>query len=526
MAGLPESTSSAAPAVVAPPSGESAPAAVLGASDRLTAAWARRSSWVGMAVLASLYYASAKLGYVFEFSGPVASIVWLPAGVGIAFLSLFGLGFWPGVLVGDLLVNDYTLLPLGSAVGQTAGNVLEVVLAAYLIRRIRRTPALGSVGGVARVLGAIAAGTALSATVGVLSARLGDVVMTGGIPTIWRTWWLGDTAGALILVPLALAWSAPAATRWWRARAVEGGLLLAVTVGLCELVLQSGRPLTYLVFPVLVWAALRFGQRGATLAVTVTAALTVWNTTHYVGPFVFHSITRSVLSTQLFLAVASISTLCLAAVVEEREEFARRLRASRVRLVEAADAERRRLERNLHDGAQQRLTALALRLREIAEDSPDAAATRLEDAESELQVAIDELRELAHGIHPSVLANFGLADAIRSLVSRSTIPIAVSDLPAGRLDETVETTAYYFLAEAVTNAQRYARATEIRVRAAESPDGLRIEIVDDGIGGAVERSGSGLQGLRDRVEAIGGTFELESPPGRGTRVAALIPVPA
>src|SRR5262249_48647337 len=123
--------SSAARAAVMPPS-SAAPAGVLVTTGRSVVLLTRRWSWVGMAVLAGLHYASAKVGFVLEFSGPVASIVWLPAGIGIAFLSLFGLGFWPGVLVGDLLANDYSLLPLGSAVAQTIGNVLEVVLAAYL----------------------------------------------------------------------------------------------------------------------------------------------------------------------------------------------------------------------------------------------------------------------------------------------------------------------------------------------------------------------------------------------------------
>jgi signal transduction histidine kinase len=279
-------------------------------------------------------------------------------------------------------------------------------------------------------------------------------------------------------------------------------------------------------FPLLGWAALRFGQRGATLAVAVTALLVVWNTTHYSGPFHFESVTRSVLSTQLFIAVISLSAMSLAAVVTEREQYATRLSASRSRLLAASDNARRRLEHDLHDGAQLRLTWLALHLRDAAgvvRDQPERATAFLEEAESELQVAIDELRELAHGIHPPVLVDFGLAEAIKSLALRSPIPVTLVELPSGRLDEAAETVGYYVVAEAMANAQKHSRASFVRVRASLGADTLRVEVIDDGAGGAVERPGSGLEGLRDRAEAIGGIMALSSPPGEGTRLSVVIP---
>jgi signal transduction histidine kinase len=276
----------------------------------------------------------------------------------------------------------------------------------------------------------------------------------------------------------------------------------------------------------LIWAALRFGQRGATLAVAVTAFFTVWNTIHYLGPFHFESVTRSVFSAQLFIAVAALTTLSLAAVVSEREQFARRLGASRLRLVAAADNARRRLEQDLHDGAQLRLTWLAVQLRDAAELSrlnPERAAVVIGEAESELELAIDELRELAHGIHPAVLVDLGLAEAVKSLVLHSDIPVTLVELPSSRLDETAETIAYYIVAEAIANAQKYSRASSIQVRIVAGVDRLRIEVLDDGVGGAAERQGSGLEGLRDRAEAIGGTMELRSRTGEGTRVVVELP---
>jgi signal transduction histidine kinase len=477
--------------------------------------------------LAGIYYAGAKTGYVLEFSGPVAAIVWLPVGVGISFLYLGGLRFWPGVLIGDLLANDYSALPIGSALGQTVGNMLEVILATVLLRRlVRRGSPLDSIQGVGAIVVAIAAGATVSATIGVLSLLSGGVVHGDAAPTVWRTWWLGDASGALVVVPLALAWYGPLPRHWTRKRILEAALLLTTIVGLAEFASRSENPVMYLVFPTFMWAALRFGQRGATIAVATTALFTVWHTTHYTGPFHFESVTRSVLNAQLFIAVAALSALCLAAVVSEREQIATRLSTSRSRLISAADNARRRLEHDLHDGAQLRLMWLALNLREAvdaAREEPKRVPALLEEAEGELQLAMDELRELAHGLHPSVLVDLGLGEAIKSLALRSTIPVTLLEVPSGRLDTVAETVGYYVIAEAIANAQKYSHSSVIQVRAHAGPDSLRIDVFDDGRGGAAERPGSGLEGLRDRAEAMGGSMALESRDGSGTRITVAIP---
>jgi signal transduction histidine kinase len=483
---------------------------------------------LGTVALAATYYGAAQFGYALDFAGPVAGILWLPAGVGIAFLYLGGLRFWPGVLAGDLLANNYTTLPVGSALGQTCGNMLEMVVATLLLRAlVRRGSPLDTVGALGRLLVAIAVGTAVSATVGALSLVLGDVIASDEVPSVWRTWWLGDFAGALVVVPLAVAWTRPPAPGRWSERWLEGVVVLTAVAGLSQFSLSRDRPLSYLVFPPLIWAALRFGQRGATLAVAIVVGFTAWNTAHYTGPFAYQSITHSVLSTQLFIAVAALATLCLAAVVSERQRFAEGLSASCARLVEAADTERRRLEHNLHDGAQQRLTALALRLRlgvEYAKEAPDRAAAVIEAAEAEVGLAIDELRDLAQGTHPAVLTERGLAHAIESIAAGSTPTVELRELPSTRFDETAEATAYYVIAEAVTNAQRYANASSIWIDVDVAHGSVHVEVGDDGVGGAAESSGSGLQGLRDRVEAMGGTFDIVSVIGAGTRVQAAIPL--
>ena len=370
-----------------------------------------------MVVLTLAYNGAAQLSFHLEFAGPVAAIMWLPVGVAIGFLYYGGVHLWPGVVAGDLMANDYSALPVWAAIAQTVGNVVEVVVATMLIRRlVPRGSPLESIGGLGRLLVALTTGTVISATVGTLSLRIAGVVHMDNVPTVWRTWWLGDFVGALVVVPFALAWYRPLKRRWPPARIVEAAALLVAVVVLSEISSRSDRPVVYIVFPALIWAAIRFGPRGATLAIAIAVGFTVSNTTHYLGPFAYHSITRSVLNTQLFIGVAALSTLYLSALVSEREGFARELGASRSRLVEAADVERRRLERNLHDGAQQRLTWLAVDLRRAAaraRKSPEEAPALLEKAEAELELAIDELRDLAHGIHPSVLTDLGLATASR-----------------------------------------------------------------------------------------------------------------
>jgi signal transduction histidine kinase len=482
---------------------------------------------IKIASLAAAYYGAAELGYSLEVAGPVAAIVWLPVGVGIAFLCLGGPGLWPGVLVGDLLANDYAAMPIGSAVGQTCGNVIEVVVVAAILRRLaRRRPPLDSVAQLGRTLAAIAVGTAISATVGSVSLLLGGVLTAHAAPGVWRTWWLGDACGALVVVPLALAWRPPWPRALWRGRAWEAGLTLAATAAAAQLALRSPSPVTYLVFPPLIWSALRFGRHGATVTIALTAGFTVWHAAHITGPFAYESITHSVLSTQLFIAVAALSTLSLAAVVAERARLADRLRASRGRLVGAADDERRRLEHNLHDGAQQRLTALAVHLglaADEAERAPERAPELFRDASAELGLAIDDLRTLAQGIHPVTLTELGLAAAIAGIVARSTVPVTTVELPARRVDTAAEASAYYVVAEAVTNAQKHSGASSIELRVAVAGGGLRVLVADDGIGGARASAGSGLEGLRDRVEAGGGRFWLVSPAGQGTQVVADIP---
>jgi PAS domain S-box-containing protein len=256
----------------------------------------------------------------------------------------------------------------------------------------------------------------------------------------------------------------------------------------------------------------------ATVAAPITVAGAVWGavavTTPRPEPFPSGSEAR-------------LRDFCeLVSLAVESAEAREELGASRARIVQAADAERKRLERNLHDGAQQRLVSLALKLRlaraRIANDA-DVAEQLLQDASVELDSALRELRELARGLHPAVLTEHGLGHALDVLVERAPFPVAV-EAPASRLPEHVETAAYYIVSEALANAAKHAEARSGAVAVRPEDGTLFVEIRDDGRGGVALGGGSGIVGLRDRAEALGGSLSVESPPGGGTTVRARLPL--
>jgi signal transduction histidine kinase len=221
--------------------------------------------------------------------------------------------------------------------------------------------------------------------------------------------------------------------------------------------------------------------------------------------------------------IASFAELVTAALanVDAREE----LEASRARIVEAADAARQRIERDLHDGAQQRLVSLALNLRLLQSnlDADSEAARELEAARSELDRTLEELRDLARGIHPSVLTDRGLEAALAALAHRAPVPVRLEADGCEELPDAVQTTAYFIVSEALTNAFKHACCNQVTVRLGADDGWATVEVRDDGVGGTDPGRGSGLSGLSDRVGALGGTLEVDSPAGEGTTIRARIP---
>src|SRR3954454_18655837 len=302
----------------------------------------------GVLAIAAAYYAFAVGGKALLLTGP-AGAFWPAAGLSVAVLYLGGLRWWPAILLGDLgsLLGDVLsdAVPVGTALAQAVGDMTGLLAAALILRRlVGRRAAMDRLQHVGAVLVAVAVGAAISAAVAMLSVRAGGRIATSEMSVFWRSWWLGDLAGGLVVLPLALAWARPRAPAWGQRGAAEGALMVATVIALSLLAVSSNDPLTYLVFPAFIWAALRFGPQGATLAVAVAVLIAIWSASKEVGPFVEHSATHSALSLQLYIAVAALTTLCLAAIVSERDRAAGALAEARTRNATAAGDERRRIQ--------------------------------------------------------------------------------------------------------------------------------------------------------------------------------------
>ena len=285
---------------------------------------ARYAGSVGL--VAAAYYVAGRIGLELAYLDGAVAALWPPAGVGLAALFLYGVRLWPGVVIGDLLLADFST-PWATVGGQTVGNTVALVVAALLLRRLTGGRSdLARVADVVALVACAVLAALVSAAFGPTALRLGDVIAADELGRVFRTWTLGDASGVLVVAPAVLTW----ATIGWkgvrRRELVEGAIVLVVLVVLAELPPQRDVP--YIVFPVLLWAALRFGPRGAATAILVVCSITVWNTAQSDGPFVRDSLTDSLLATQLFIATSAITSLLLAAVTAERTRAARALAAT------------------------------------------------------------------------------------------------------------------------------------------------------------------------------------------------------
>ncbi len=486
------------------------------------------------AAIAVGYFAFTELGKVLLLKGP-AGAFWPSAGLGIAILYLGGLRWWPAVLLGDLgsLAADVVHLGVnpGTAVAEAVGDLARTIVAVVILKRLAGPRiSIEQLREVGVVLLAVACGAAIAATVAMLALLAGGDLGSAQIVSFWRSWWLGDVSGGLVVLSLALAWARGPGVVLRERVAAEGTLVLAAVVGLSLVSLAGGHPLTYLVFPALIWAAVRLGPQGATLALSIAVGIAVWITSNALGPFVEHTPTQNALNLQLYIIIAALTSLCLAALVSERRLAAVALAASRARIVAAADAERRRIERDLHDGAQQRLVALQVRLallEDVVGQDPISARTRIGELRSQIDDVLDELRSLAAGIYPPELAASGLAEALRALARESPIPASVEVLGNARCRPEVEEAVYFCCSEALQNIAKHARdASAVFIRLARHRD-LQFEVRDDGSGFSDERhrAGQGLVNMRERIESVDGTLEIRSVPGAGTSVIGRISDP-
>jgi signal transduction histidine kinase len=496
----------------------------------------------GIVILAAAYFGAAKLGQTLRYTASVSAI-WPPAGLGIAALYLFGLRWWPGIFLGELLVNgqlalEHSELPLGSLLGQQAGNMAEVVVGAWLLGRlIGPRAALDRATQVVGLVVATVTATAISATVGTASMLAGGVIEASEVPTFSRTWLLGDASGALVVLPLVLTWLRDPRAAWRRVRTVEGALLIGSVVGLTAVAIGSAAPATYLIFPALIWAAFRFGPPGVTLATAITAGLTIGITADRLGVFFKQPIDERTLSTQLYILVTALTGLFLSAVVSERERAAAQLAEAKRRESETALEERRRIARDLHDSVSQALFSSALHTR-AAQKALAEEGGELSERLGPSLGAVDELTKRAQSEMRRFIFEWGpegIGDGLVPTLTRHVSALTHDGLrvevdgPAGRLplSRPAETQLYGIGREALANVVKHAQARTALVRVEVDTHRVVVEIEDDGRGFDPEAQHAGHYGLdsmRSRAEEAGGVLTISSAAGRGTLVRVEVPV--
>lgn len=307
--------------------------------------------------------------------------------------------------------------------------------------------------------------------------------------------------------------------------------MVVLVAVLSEIQLDATTRLVGLVFPALIWAALRFGQRGATVAITIVCGFAIWGATRSLGPFGVGAINDRLLQTQLFIATVSLSALAIAALVSERARLAVGVQASRARLVAASDEARRAIERDLHDGAQQDLLGLSLKLAQAAEAveaDPTEGGRLVATVARQMEDVLESVRSIAVGAYPPLLSERGLTEALKSAAWRCASPVSVRGAGNERLPLTFEVAVYFCCLEALQNVTKHAgpgaRAT---VRTWREHGALRFEVTDTGAGfdpDAID-AGNGLSNMRDRIETVGGSFSVTSRAGSGTTVRGRVPIP-
>ncbi len=496
----------------------------------------------GILALAAAYYGTAKLGQSLRYTGSVAAI-WPPVGLGIAVLYVKGLQLWPGIFIGELVVNGElffasTKLPLESLIGQQLGNIAEVVVGAWLLRRLigprARLDHARQVGG---MVFAVAVATAISATIGTVSMLAGSVIELDDAATFWRTWWLGDSSGALVVLPLVLTWLADPRATARRVFTLEGAAMIATVAILATVAVTSATHLLYVTFPALIWAAFRFGPAGVTLASAINAGITIGITAHKHGAFFQQPIDDRTLSTQQYVLIGSLTALFLSAVVSEREHSAAEVVAARRRESERALEERRRIARDLHDSVSQALFSSMLHTRAaekaLAGDPDPTRAKVKESLEATRELTRQAQREMRRfifewgpqGIGQGLVSAF--TTAAPALTEGSGIMVEIEG-PDGALPLTTDTQTQLFGIgrEALANVVKHSGAVHALIRVEVDDGRVILEIGDDGCGfdtATVHPGGFGLESMRSRASEIGADLEIWSRTGHGTLLRVDVP---
>src|SRR5262245_10775835 len=394
-----------------------------------------------VASLAAVYFGAARLGLLLSFLLGHNTLVWPPTGIALAALLLFGTQLWPGITLGAFLASVATGAPLAVASGVSVGNTLEVLCAVFLLHRVvgfqnsleRLQDVLGLVG--------LAAGlsTMVSATIDITSFCLGGVAPWEAYGALWRVWWLGGAMSDLVIAPLILTWGAQSAMSKNPRRIAEAGILLTVLVTVCLLVFGGWShvslvhySLDYAVFPLIIWAGLRFHQRAAMTAVFIVSAIAVWGTGQGFGPFARGTVPERLSLLYAFVSVTATTALVMSAR-RRAEETLRRLSRQ---LARVQDEERRRIAGELRETVGQNLSASAMLLSLVNKSTTvrdPRDRQRLAESIALTQQSTRELRTLSHLLHPPLLDEMGLGSALQwyaeGFAQRSGIKVTLEVAP-------------------------------------------------------------------------------------------------
>jgi signal transduction histidine kinase len=524
------------------------------------------------AALAAVYIVAARAGLMMDAVAGFATLVWPPSGLALAALLVFGTRLWPGVLFGAVVANLVAGAPLPVALGIGIGNTLEAVLAVYALRRIPGFQI--SLERLADVIGLIvlAAGlsTTVSATIGVASLYLGGIVSAAQLGETWRAWWLGDVMADLLVAPVLLVWTGGPRTLGDPKRRLET-LALGVAVVAASLLIfgaAAGSPTptgrfaqAYLFFPLLIWAALRFGQRGAITTAFIVSVIAVWGTALGYGPFVRPALYQSLIALQAFMGVAAATFLVLGASVSDRRRAEQEMRLAQARAENANRAKAEFLAVMSHElrtplnAISGYVDMLSLGVDGPLTDKQNVSLTRIQLNQQHLLSLIDDVLSFARieagklEIHPQTVLVQDVVEGLEALVrpelQRKELSYTCepcNDALSVRADpEKLRQVLLNFLANAIKFTPQRGR---IRVSADRSEESVRISVTDTGMGipsdqleqvfepffqveaGPTRRYpgiGLGLAIARDLAQAMDGEVRLDSAVGEGTTISLLLP---
>lgn len=497
-----------------------------------------RGKIVAAVAIGLLYFAVGLLGSRLAYVYETTRVVWPPTGIALAGLLLLGYRFWPVIAIADLLLSKSAGLPLLTSLGVTTGNVLEAVAGVYVLRRIagfqNSFERVSDVFALVLLLPALS--TSISATLGVGAMIAGRQAALGSFAPLWGMWWLGDSVSDMVLAPLVLSWASRPWAHWSRKSVLEALSLITALIATCvavfyeEVSIAGLRfPFTFPVFPILIWAALRFGQVGAATATFVVSLITLVGTANGLGPFTDHSQNQNFTILLTYMAVIAISTQLLAAAIGERKRaeqklitYGEELRALSDRVDSAREEERMNIAREIHDELGQQLTGLKMVLSSVEKKIPQEETTLLEKISAMknlIEDTIQTIRRISTALRPGMIDDLGLVESLQWQAQEFAAQTGIeckfgSDVETLSIDHRRSIAVYRIFQEALTNIARHAEATQVEISLSKNGGDFLLRVSDNGIGISQQQltalSSIGLVGMRERASLAGGEVRFSA----------------